>query len=347
MIKNKISVFIAIIILTISLFITYFTFDSSLRRYAYTKSIGVYKLYQTHIISGHIYYRDFSRASKQILKYIEFTQKISKGKNSMLQEIVDVTELVTSKIYTQDEFNEMERVYVKINEITDDIYKNHVWLARSLSDDNPGQSIKHLNQALRLSKSSEEAYREIIRIFANKHQIKTLLENYCKDYFKEFAGAAVGRISTAQNENNFFQGNNSNFAISINGNYNKLYLKFINNLNNYERYEFIFENEENIKRFEILKNFFYGTKISIKNIEILNDEINKLNLNDIIIYSIGSYILDQNNNEVIFLSGSLEDDILKFNLKREYRNVKKISVELKIEKLPLSNKSICLNLNEN
>ena len=42
------------------------------------------------------------------------------------------------------------KVY-KINEITGDIYKNHVWLARSLSDDSPGQSIKHLNQALRLS----------------------------------------------------------------------------------------------------------------------------------------------------------------------------------------------------
>ena len=54
---------------------------------------------------------------RRIIKYIEFTQKISKGKNSMLQEIVDVTELVTSKIYTQDEFNEMERVYIKINEI--------------------------------------------------------------------------------------------------------------------------------------------------------------------------------------------------------------------------------------
>ena len=77
----------------------------------------MYKLYQTHIISGHIHYRDFSRASEQILKYIEFTQKISKGKNSMLQEIVDVTELVTSKIYTQDEFNDMESVYIKINEI--------------------------------------------------------------------------------------------------------------------------------------------------------------------------------------------------------------------------------------
>ena len=127
-----------------------------LRRYAYTKSIGAYKLYQTHVISGHIYYRDFNKVSEQILKYIEFTQKISKGKNSMLQEIVDVTELATSKIYTQDEFNDMERVYIRINEITDDIYKNHVWLARSLSDNNPSQSIKHLNKALKLSMSSEK-----------------------------------------------------------------------------------------------------------------------------------------------------------------------------------------------
>ena len=157
--------FFAIIISIIFLFITYFTFDSSLRRYAYTKSIGAYKLYQTHVISGHIYYRDFTRASERILKYIEFTQKISKGKNSMLQHIVDITELATSKILTQDEFNDMESVYIKINEITNDIYKNHVWLARSLSDDNPSQSIKHLNIALRLSKSSEETYREIIRLF--------------------------------------------------------------------------------------------------------------------------------------------------------------------------------------
>ena len=142
------------------MFIAYFTFDSSLRRYAYTKSIGAYKLYQTHVISGHIYYRDFSKASEQIINYIEFTQKISKGKNSMLQEIVDVTELVTLKIYNQDEFNEMEKVYIKINEITDDIYKNYAWLARSSDDDSPNQSIKHLNKALKLSKSNEETYRK-------------------------------------------------------------------------------------------------------------------------------------------------------------------------------------------
>ena len=344
---KKLNIFISLILIILFSLVVFLTIDSNLRRTIYSKIIGGYKLVNYHIVGGYTFYRDFKRGSERILKYIEFSQKFSSGKNVLLPGIIDTTELLTSKAYTQEEFNHLQNVYIKINEITDDIYKNHIWLARAYSDDDIEKSKIHLNKALRLSKSSEEAYREIIRIFANKHQIKKLLENYCKDYFKEFAGATAGRISTAQNENNFFQGNNSNFAISINGNYKKLYLKFINNLDYYERYEFIFENEENVKLFEILKNFFYGTKISIKNIEILNDEINKLNLNDIVIHSVGSYILDQNNNEVIFLSGSLEEDILKFNLKREYRDVKKISVELKIEKLPLSNKSICLNFNEN
>ena len=132
-----------------------------------------------------------------------------------------------------------------------------------------------------------------------------------------------------------------------NGNFKNLYLKFIGRLNNYEKYEFIFEKEESIFQFEILKNFFSGSKISIKNVKIFNDKTYKLNFNDIVIYSLGSYILSQTNDEVIFLSGNQKNDILKFNLKREYQDVKKITLELKFEKLPLTSKSICINFNEN
>tara|TARA_B100000963_G_scaffold313536_1_gene291547 strand:- start:1339 stop:2259 length:921 start_codon:yes stop_codon:yes gene_type:complete len=306
----------------------------------------VYKLYQTHIISGHIYYRDFSRASKQILKYIEFTQKISKGKNSMLQEIVDVTELVTSKIYTQDEFNEMERVYVKINEITDDIYKNHVWLARSLSDDNPGQSIKHLNQALRLSKSSEETYREIIRLFSKDKKLTTLMNNYCMNYFNNFGGGAVDRIG-AQDEKNFFMGNNSIFAISRDENYSELNQRFISNMNEYYTYNFFFKKSKNINEFNILKSFFSGSKVSIRNIVLHNDKKNEIYVDDFIIQSLSSYILSQSNKEIVFLNASNEDDILKFNLKREYNDINQISLELKLERLPIVNEAVCRNLNEN
>ena len=90
---------------------------------------------------------------------------------------------------------------------------NHVWLARSLSDDSPSQSIKHLNKALRLSKSSEETYREIIRLFSKDKKLTNLMNNYCMNYFNNFGGGAVDRIG-AQDEQNFFIGNNSIFAIS-------------------------------------------------------------------------------------------------------------------------------------
>ena len=58
-----------------------------------------------------------------ILKYIDFSQKFSSGKNVMLQGIIDSTELISSRAYTQEEFNSLQNVYVKINEITENIVK--------------------------------------------------------------------------------------------------------------------------------------------------------------------------------------------------------------------------------
>ena len=347
MITKKIKILISSILIIIFSLIIYFTIDSQFRRTIYSKFIGGYKLINYHIIGGYTFYRNFNAASDRILKYIEFSQKFSSGKNVMLQGIIDSTDLITSKAFTQEDFNLMQNVYVKINEITDDIYINHIWLARAYSDDNIEKSKKHLNKALELSKSSEEAYREIIRIFSNKHEINDLVKSYCHNYFKEFAGTSVGRISTAQSENNFFEGSNSNFAISKNGNHNKLYPKLINSLNVYEKYEFIFEKEENINHFEILKNFFSGSKISIKNIKFYNKKTNKLDLNNLVIHSLGSYILRQTNDEIVFLTGNLKDDILKFNLKKKLEQVNKITLELKLERLPLSNNSVCVNFNEN
>ena len=346
MIKNKINIFLAAIILIIVLFITYFTFDSSLRRYAYTKAIGAYKLYQYHIIGGHVFYKNFNLASKQILKYIEFSQNISEGKNNMLQGILDVTALITSKAYTQEEFNQMESVYIKINEITDDIYKNHIWLARSLSDDDQNESIKHLNKALRLSKSSEEAYREIIRLFSKDRKLINLINNYCASYFNNFAGGVMGRISS-QDDSKFFLGSSSIFAISRDEDYSKLNPRFINNVNEYNTYDFIFEKAKDIDEFNIVKNFFSGSKVSIKNIILHNDKKNEIYIENLIIHSLSSYILSQSSIEIVFLNSKDKDDILKFNLKKIYKDINRITLELKLEKLALANKSVCKNLNEN
>ena len=347
MFKKKIIIFIVSILISIFILVTYFTIDAPFRRSVYNKFIGGYKLVNYHIIGGHTFYRDFNSASHRILKYIEFSQNFAEGKNNMLQGIVDATNLITSKAYSQDDFNKMEQLYIRINELSDDIYKNHIWLARALSDDDIERSKKHLIKALELSKSSEEAYREIIRIFSKNNEIIKLLNSYCNNYFNDFGGGTVGRIATAQTENHFFYGSNSNFAISRNGNINKLYSRLISDLNIYQSYEFIFESAEDLNEFYIIKNFFPGSKVSIKNIILTNDQKNKLDLNQLIIHSLESYILNQNIDEVVFITNNQNDGIFKFNFFKKYEKIKKITFELKLERLPLANNSICKNLNEN
>ena len=339
--KNKIKITFAIVILLLFTLITYFTLDASLRRYAYNKLVGGYKLYQYHIIGGDVVNRDFNSASKKILKYIDFSQKISKGKNNMMQGIVDVTELATSKAYSQEEFNEMENVYIKINEITGDIYKNHVWLARALSDNDQNQAIKHLNKALRLSRSSEEAYREITRLFSKNKKLINLMTNYCENYFNDFSGGIP-----SEEYRNFFYGSSSIFAISTNENYSTLNQRFINNMNKYYSYEFIFEKTKSLNEFNIIKSFFSGSKVSIRNIVLHDEDKNKIYLEDIIVNSLSSYILSQSNKEIVFLNINDEDDILKFNFKKTYNGINRISLELKLEKLPIVSNSACRNLNE-
>lgn len=347
MIKNKINIIFTSIALLIILLITYFTFDSNIRRYVFTKSIGGYKLYQSHIISSYVFYRDFDSASNQIIKYIEFSQKISKGKNSMLQGIIDVTELVSSKTYTQEEFNTMEKVYIRINDLTDDIYKNHVWLARSLSDDDIDQSIVHLKKALRLSSSSEQAHREIIRLFSKDKRIINLMNRYCVNYLNDFEGGTMGRIG-AQEDVKFFSGTSSIFAISRDENYSNMNQRLVNsNLNKYHNYDFLFEESKDIDQFNLIKSFFSGATVSIKNIFIYNDKKNKINLEDLIVHSLSSYILNQSKEEIIFLNANDNDDILKFNLSTIYKDINKISLELKLTKLPLVSKAACNNLYEN
>ena len=132
---KKLNIFISLILIILFSLVVFLTIDSNLRRTIYSKIIGGYKLVNYHIVGGYTFYRDFKRGSERILKYIEFSQKFSSGKNVLLPGIIDTTELLTSKAYTQEEFNHLQNVYIKINEITDDIYKNHIWLARAYSDD--------------------------------------------------------------------------------------------------------------------------------------------------------------------------------------------------------------------
>ena len=124
---KKLNILISFILIILLSLIVYLTIDSQFRRTIYSKIIGGYKLINYHIVGGYAHGRDFKKGSDRIIKYIKFSQKFSFGKNVMLPGIIDTTALLTSKAYTQEEFNQIQNVYIEINNITDDIYKNHVY----------------------------------------------------------------------------------------------------------------------------------------------------------------------------------------------------------------------------
>ncbi len=303
----------------------------------YYKLVGAYNLYNYIIIRGDIKKRDFNSASKKIMSYIKLSQKISEGKNRNLQGIYDITELASSKTYFQEEFNQMEKVYLEIDKITQDIYMNHVWLARSLADNDYKKSLYHLNKALELNKSNDEVYRQIIRIYLSLNNNSEIIRTYCKDYFVELQGS-----KNNSDYKNFFD-SNFTFSIIINSNNKKSYTTNLIHLKEYSNYIFNFSDLQNISNFSIIHNFFPGSKLAIKNISIKNEKDNIINLKSINFDSISSYILEESENEVIFISTKKSDQIINFYLNKKIKNVELIKFDLKLNKLPLANKSICSN----
>lgn len=339
---NKVLIYtIIFFLLAVFLSLTVLTFNSDLRRNLMYKAIGFVNLYNYIIIRGDINNRDFESASEKILRYINLSQKISKGKNRMLQGIYDITELTSSKTYTQKEFNQMEKVYVEIDKITQDIYMNHVWLARSLKDNNLEKSIFHLNKAINLMKSDESAYRELISIYFSNSADKNLINIYCDNYFKEHEGSLKSR-----NYKNFFN-DNQKFSIILNDNFEKAYTKNLESLENFNNYEFFFEDVKNINKLSIVHNFFSGSKLSIRNIILENNLLNEIEFDNLNYNSNSNYILSSKNDQMVFLSTNNQDQILNFYLNKEYENISKISLVLSLKKLGLANSSICTEFHEN
>ena len=96
-----------------------------------------------------------------------------------------------------------------------------------------------------------------------------------------------------------------------------------------------------------LPNFFSVSKLSIKSIILENYLSNKFNLKNLNFDSNSNYVLDNKENNIVFLTTNAEDQILNFYFNKEYFNIKKIYILLNLTKLNLANISVCSYKNEN
>lgn len=280
--------------------------------------------------------RDFDKVASEINKYINLSEKISFGKTSIFENIYKITELATDSIISQDDYNKMEKVYLRLNDISKDIYKNHVWLAKSLSDNDIEKSIYHLEQAYKLSNSSEEAYRESLNLYFDNLDQKQLLDSYCKNYFDTLFGGNI-----KNKDFNYLYGSKNEFLIFFNDDVKNNFVKFQNELNKFNKYEFNFKNEFNLKKLSVLNSFFNGSKITFKDFKIYGSTNTDLNISDLIFLSKTGYILDHDKEKIQILNTKDTNDVIEIIFKNNFFDLNKISFEMKMERIPLTNNVNC------
>ncbi len=269
-------------------------------------------MYEFYSIRQDVIQNNIKKAAKKINNYIDFSQKISKGKNAMWQGIYDVTYLVSSKVKKQNDFNQLEEVYLKLINIDPNIYMVRVWLARALSDNDYKKSMEHLHEAIKLSPVNEEAYREMIRIYSKVNNDEKMIYNYCTKYSSVQLGGNLPRDYT-----NFFGGNNlSKFSFSLNQfeNNSIFYSKSITKLDSYEEYEISLINPLDVQNINIHISFLPGVKMSVKNVLLRSkDKLVKLSSKDINFFSESSYLIRDSADEFMIIKSGIGDDIISKN----------------------------------
>ena len=337
---NKISNYILIAFFLLFLFILIsLTFNADLRRSTFHKAIAIFNFYQIQSIMKHVQVRDFSSASDKLLKYIEFSKKISEGKSSILYKVYEAVEFVASKATTQKEFNLLENVFFELIKLDPNLYNVRVWLARAISDTDYENAIMHLEKAIEISPASEKAYREIIRISQNNNDTN-LAQKFCDKYKKAQLGGSkqlhVGNYFDSSNIRKmaveFFPETKSQLFYSHAG------IK----LNSFENYEFVPTAPIDISGINFYFSLLPGIRIYIKEMSVYTPEnILKIPIKDFTATSRSAYIENNSSENLSFLLVNAEDEVLRLRYNNILKSVEKIIIKMNFVRMDFVNNLLC------
>tara|TARA_B100001142_G_scaffold56884_1_gene55589 strand:- start:1489 stop:2520 length:1032 start_codon:yes stop_codon:yes gene_type:complete len=335
---KKIKYLTIIIFFFLFLILTFLALSNENRRSIISKGLVLHDFYRIKSLTYGLQIRDFSLLSKKLDTYIEFSKKFSAGKTYMFPGIYEATELVVSRALTQDDYNQIENVLEKLLEFDNRIYKLHVWYARALSDNDYQKALKHIDIAIKISPSENEAYREALYIAQNLND-KNLANNYCKIYKESFLGGSKPlHFGTV-----FDSFNNQNFALNISklkkNNLNLINSNFV--LNKDINYEFILNEKTDLNGIDLYFTPINNLILKINKIDYFSKE-NKysINPNNLSVTSNHSFVLEKSDETFEVLLTQMKEELLRFrhqNLER----IDKLNISMEIKKSNIANSNFC------
>ena len=326
-----ISLFFFAIILT--------TFNSKFRTTALLYLVNSYKIYM--IVSVQPYLKknnpNYILVNKKLLRFINFSKKISNGKNKILIGIYDSANLVQSSIIRDKDFGIFEEVFSEIINLDPTLYEARVWLAKSLyANKKYEKAFDQLNKAIEISSLDASPYRVAIKLASEQGKLD-LARSYCNKYLNsEFGGKQKRYKST------LFSGFNINkfgvgFVSRNKNSENDIYTFSGLNLNKLDTHEIIPEKSKNFESLNLFFSFPPGISLEIESLALYSgSEIFNINQKDMLINANNSFFVKNGPKNLIVFTNE-NDEIINLKLKKEYQNIDKILIKMEIKKLNISN----------
>jgi len=335
---RKIKYLLISIFFLIFITVTFIAIDDNKRRSIISKVLVLHDIYRVRSLTYGLQVRDFALLSDRLNDYIDASKYFSDGRTYMFPGIYEATELVVSRALTQDDYNKLESIFEKLLELDNRIYKLHVWYARALKDNDIEKSLKHIDIAIKISPSQEEAYREALSI-AQIIKDSDLSNKYCNKYQREFLGGHKPLHFPTM----FDSFNNQKFAISLN-NLNDPSLRLISSnfvLNKDKTYEFVFERKTDLDGFDIYIAPLNNLKLKLEEIKyFIKGQEYLIKINDLSVTSNQSLIIEEKGEIFEIISTKLNEEILKFRHKEIY-NAEKLTLSINIKKMKLTSGKLC------
>jgi len=284
---------------------------------------------------------DLVSAKKKILKFINTSKKIANGKSKLLIGIYDTTNLVQSKIINENDFGKLEEVFYEIVNMDPLLFSARVWYAKSLiANEKNDEAIIQLNEALKLNPLDSESYRILINLASNQDK-KKLAQSHCNKYLHSNLGGERKRyksmIFTGFNINKFGVQFNP-ISKNLNEHKNEIYTFSGINLGKMSQYEIIPSATLDLKSLNLLFSFVPGTSLEIKNVQLFSNEKKyTINYADIFATARNSFFLNSDTSNYIIFTKN-DDEILNLKFSEVFKNIDKILLEMKIERLDIANK---------
>ena len=338
---------ISISLILIFVFSSFFIFDYKNRFLVFKSIIPAYNIFKQLEVRTYLRLRNFSKVSESINSQISLSKKYAKNKTGFTNGINDVMKIVYQNILFRDEYLKLEDISREWSRLHPDMYSAKIFYAETifeiyikgknkdeLSIGKINELKKILAEAIEISDSREEAYRIGYKLSISIDSIDDL-NFYCSKYQNSYFGGNNPRTHKSLFESYSI----GKLGINLNNADKEIILgdKFV--LNQLNTYEFNFVDKKNIDKFNLILATLPGIIIDFHKVILTsnNDEF-ILDAKDLIITSKKSYYVNSDYNFTSFiLTGENIDEIISFNMRKNFFNIEKLSITMKFRRANISN----------